>query len=161
MGILDGIPLFLAKAGAGTPTPSAPLLCLFYSAQWCPDCVSFVPSLVEAFNGFKPGKADIVFVSSDRSADLQRRYMEEALHPDWPAVAFEGDHRADLKRRFGACAGSEMTALGMTYSDRKGGIPTLAVFRAADGVLLTMDGVSDINQAGAGAVDRWEEAASK
>lgn len=22
----------------------------------------------------------------------------EALHPDWPAVAFEGDHRADLKR---------------------------------------------------------------
>lgn len=21
-----------------------------------------------------------------------------ALHPDWPAVAFEGDHRADLKR---------------------------------------------------------------
>lgn len=54
-----------------------------------------------------------------------------------------------------------MTALGMTHSDRKGGIPTLAVFRASDGVLLTMDGVGDVNQAGAGAVDRWEEAANK
>lgn len=39
--------------------------------------MSFVPSLVEAFKGFEPGKADIVFVSSDRSADTQRRYMEE------------------------------------------------------------------------------------
>lgn len=44
------------------------------------DCVSFVPTLVEAFKGFKPGKADIVFVSSDRSEDLQRRYMEEGVY---------------------------------------------------------------------------------
>lgn len=42
--------------------------------------MSFVPSLVEAFNGFKPGQADIVFVSSDRSAELQRRYMEEGMY---------------------------------------------------------------------------------
>lgn len=49
----------------------------------------------------------------------------------------------------------------MTSADRKGGIPTLAVFRAADGELLTMDGVGDVNQAGAGAVDRWEAAAEK
>lgn len=41
------------------------------------DCVRFVPSLVEAFKGFKPGQADIVFISSDRSEELQRRYMEE------------------------------------------------------------------------------------
>lgn len=49
----------------------------------------------------------------------------------------------------------------MNSSDRKGGIPTLAVFRATDGVLLTMDGVDDINQAGTGAADRWEDAANK
>lgn len=42
MGILDGIPLCLARAVAGspaTPTPSAPLLCLFFSAQWCPGTI--------------------------------------------------------------------------------------------------------------------------
>ncbi|CAM9178062.1 unnamed protein product [Pylaiella littoralis] len=160
MGILDGIPLFLAKTGAAAPEPRAPLLCLFFSSQWCPDCVRFVPSLVEAYKAFKPGQVDIVFISSDRSADLQRRYMEEALHPNWAAVEFEGDHRADLKRRFGACAGSEVSTLGMSRADRKGGIPTLAVFRASDGVLLTMDGVDDVNQAGHAAVDRWEAAAA-
>lgn len=48
----------------------------------------------------------------------------------------------------------------MTSADRKGGIPTLAVFRASDGVLLTMEGVNDIVSAGAGAIDRWEAAAT-
>lgn len=46
--------------------------------------MSFVPSLVEAFKGFKPGQADIVFVSSDRSADLQQRYMEEGMYIRYP-----------------------------------------------------------------------------
>ena len=77
---------------------------------------------------------------------------------DTQFVLFRAEYHT---RRFGACAGSEMSALGMTSADRKGGIPTLAVFRAADGELLTMDGVDDVNQAGAGAVDRWEEAAKK
>lgn len=49
----------------------------------------------------------------------------------------------------------------MSYADRKGGIPTLAVFRSSDGELLTMDGVKDVKEAGAGAVDRWEAAANK
>lgn len=50
--------------------------------------------------------------------------------------------------------------LNMTSADRKGGIPTLAVFRASDGVLLTMEGVNDIVSAGVGAIDRWEAAAA-
>lgn len=47
----------------------------------------FVPSLVEAYKAFKPGQADIVFISSDRSADLQRRYMEEGVHVEDTLVA--------------------------------------------------------------------------
>ncbi|CAN0291402.1 unnamed protein product [Ascophyllum nodosum] len=124
------------------------------------DCVRFLPSLVEAYKGVEAGKVDVVFVSSDRSEELQRRYMQEAHHPDWPAVSFEGNHRADLKKRFGVCAGAEVSELGMTYADRKGGIPTLAVFRASDEVLLTINGVDDVMAAGVGAVDRWEAAAS-
>lgn len=53
---------------------------------------------------------------------------------------------------------SEMPDLGITAAARKGGIPTLAVFRAADGALLTMDGVHDVRIHGAGAVDRWQAA---
>lgn len=43
------------------------------------DCVTFVPSLLEAYKGFKPGQADVVFVSSDKSADVQRLYMEDGV----------------------------------------------------------------------------------
>lgn len=63
-------------------------------------------------------------------------------------------------RRYGACAGAEMSTLGISPAERKGGVPTIAVFRAADGVLLTMDGAHDVGQAGAGAVDLWEAAAA-
>lgn len=53
-----------------------------------------------------------------------------------------------------------MSTLGISPAERKGGVPTVAVFRAADGLLLTMDGVRDVGQAGAGAVDLWEAAAA-
>lgn len=43
------------------------------------DCVRFLPSLMEAYKGFEPGKVDIVFVSSDRSKELQQRYMETGI----------------------------------------------------------------------------------
>lgn len=46
----------------------------------------------------------------------------------------------------------------MSSSDRKGGIPTLAVFRSSDGALVTMDSVTDVNEAGAEAVGRWKAA---
>lgn len=36
MGLLDGIPLYLAKGAAVESPPSAPLTCIFFSAQWCP-----------------------------------------------------------------------------------------------------------------------------
>lgn len=36
MGILDGITLYMAKGVPPPSPPSAPLLCLFFSAQWCP-----------------------------------------------------------------------------------------------------------------------------
>lgn len=34
---------------------------------------------MEAYKGFEPGKVDIVFVSSDRSKELQQRYMETGI----------------------------------------------------------------------------------
>lgn len=39
-----------------------------------------------------------VCVSPTVVDDRCPRQLFEALHPDWPAVAFEGEHRADLKR---------------------------------------------------------------
>lgn len=45
----------------------------------------------------------------------------------------------------------------MSYADRKSGLPTLAVLRASDGLLLTLNGVKDVEEAGGGAVERWQK----
>lgn len=36
MGVLDHVPLVFANGSSPQAPPSAPLLCLFFSAQWCP-----------------------------------------------------------------------------------------------------------------------------
>lgn len=46
----------------------------------------------------------------------------------------------------------------MSYADRKSGLPTVAVLRASDGLLLTLNGVKDVEEAGGGAVERWQRA---
>lgn len=43
------------------------------------DCVTFLPKLVDAYKGFPEGKADVVFVSSDRTKVAQQLYMEQGI----------------------------------------------------------------------------------
>lgn len=90
--------------------------------------------------------------------DGTRRLTRFTPHSRPSALAPYNPHNA-ARRRFGVCAAAEMDTLGVMSADRKGGIPTIAVFRASDGALLTMDGVKDVNEAGPGAVDRWQSVA--
>ncbi|CAM9686717.1 unnamed protein product [Choristocarpus tenellus] len=141
------------------PQAPAPLTAILFAARWCPDCTSFIPRLVEASKEGMARKAEIVFVSSDRSKEDMYGYMRDCLE-DWPAVTFDGTHRAKLKRKLGTCAGAEMAELEMDRSSRKYGIPTIAVFRTSDGALITMDGVRDVEEAGSRAFELWEAAAA-
>jgi nucleoredoxin len=62
---------------------------LYFSAHWCGPCRKFTPKLVEYYNkivGDHP-EFEIIFVSSDKSADAMANYMHEAGMP-WPAVEF-------------------------------------------------------------------------
>ena len=111
---------------------------LYFSAHWCPPCRTFTPLLVDAYNQLQAdGKPfEIVFVSSDRSADAMRAYMKE-YEMDWPAIPFEAEQRKALAQRFGVR-----------------GIPTLVVVDT-DGRTLSADARSQIAQWGAGAYERW------
>lgn len=89
----------------------------YFSAHWCPPCQIFSPKLVSFYNGKKVGSNfEIIFVSSDYSADAMEDYMQELAMP-WPAVKFSRIKDAGLS----AYAGP--------------GIPCLVLFDEAGNVL--------------------------
>ena len=99
---------------------------IYFSAHWCGPCRAFTPKLVEHRNLYKDN-FEVVFVSSDRSAEDQKKYMAEAKMP-WPTLAFRSE------------AGK---ALSKKYSVR--GIPAL-VLLGADGKFISRDGRSLVTQ---------------
>lgn len=93
---------------------------LYYSAQWCPPCRKFTPTLVSAYHEIKARhpEFELIFVSNDQSDDDMKAYMRDYKMP-WPAV------RHNLAQSLKAVT---------RYSGR--GIPHL-VFIDADGAVLS------------------------
>merc|ERR1711994_1073722 len=94
------------------------IVCLYFSAHWCPPCRGFTPVLKD-FYGEVEG-LEIVFVSSDRSPDDMTSYMKES-NGDWLGVEHNSQLANDLKQKYGVS-----------------GIPFLVVVKA-DGTLVTKD----------------------
>jgi len=61
----------------------------YYSASWCGPCMAFTPKLVSWYkkNRKKHPEFEIIFVSSDKSAEEMELYMKKARMP-WPAVDY-------------------------------------------------------------------------
>lgn len=108
-----------------TATLKGKVVAVYFSAQWCPPCRGFTPQLV-AFANENKEKLAVVFVSSDRDAAAQTKYMTEYKMP-WAATPN------------GSAAGK---ALGKKHNVN--GIPKLLVF-GKDGGLITENG-RDLNQ---------------
>lgn len=111
---------------------------IYFSAHWCPPCRIFTPKLVETYNTLQAGDKpfEIVFVSSDRSAEAMREYMEE-FEMSWLALPFDSEQRDALAQRYGVR-----------------GIPTLVVVDA-DGQTLSRNARQEVAAHGAAAFDRW------
>jgi nucleoredoxin len=122
---------------------------LYFTAGWCPACRSFEPSLLQ-FRAMcqEAGKPiELIMVSSDRSAgDANSR----AKLLDCLSVPFEGEDRAELKRRFGVWAGMESREFGI--SGRRSGVPALVVL-ASDGTELAF---VDAERGGGAALTKWK-----
>jgi nucleoredoxin len=71
---------------------------LYFSAHWCRPCRDFTPKLVE-FRNANAKDFEVIFVSSDRSATDQQKYMQES-GMNWPAVPYQSERKAILKERF-------------------------------------------------------------
>jgi len=62
---------------------------LYFSAHWCGPCRKFTPKLVDYYNQVVKDhpEFEVIFVSSDKSADAMATYMGEAGMV-WPAIEF-------------------------------------------------------------------------
>jgi nucleoredoxin len=116
------------------------LIGVYFSAQWCPPCRGFTPSLVEFRNKHKD-QFEVVFVSSDRSPADHRKYMSE-YKMDFVTVA----HRSEAAQ-----------ALAQRYSVR--GIPMLVILDQ-QGNVITTDGRGELSRDAQAALANWKKQAS-
>jgi nucleoredoxin len=117
---------------------------LYFSASWCGPCKMFTPELVK-LRDRNDDKFEVVFVSSDRSAEDQEEYMKD-YDMEWPAIPYDSPLRGQL---------------GAKYEIR--GIPSLVIVDD-QGNLITKDGRSEMSGSDSDArkaLREWRRAAGK
>ena len=117
---------------------------LYFSASWCGPCKMFTPDLVK-LRDRNDDKFEVVFVSSDRSAEDQEEYMKD-YDMEWPAIPYDSPLRQEL---------------GGKYEVR--GIPSLVIIDD-QGKLITKDGRSEMGDSDTDArkaLREWRRSAGK
>ena len=111
---------------------------VYFSASWCGPCRGFTPQLVKFYKrGAGKENFEIVFVSSDRTADAMKAYMKKDSMP-WTAIPFGDASASALKNKLGIR-----------------GIPTLVIF-GSDGKIISQDGRWDVVMLGPKALEAWK-----
>lgn len=75
---------------------------LYFSAGWCGPCKAFTPQLAQFYTerGAKAG-VEVIFISSDRSADEMAQYMQGSGMP-WLAVPYARVAETGIKAKWAA-----------------------------------------------------------
>ncbi|MGF1657187.1 MAG: thioredoxin-like domain-containing protein [Verrucomicrobiales bacterium] len=115
------------------------LIGVYFSAEWCPPCRDFTPDLVR-FRNINKDKFEVVFVSSDKSADDQQKYMR-GYRMQWPALEHGSEEAMRLKSHFSVQ-----------------GIPKLVILDD-QGRLVTSNGRGELSSNPRQALATWQTAA--
>merc|ERR1712130_31920 len=118
-------------------TVNADVVCIYFSAHWCPPCRGFTPVLAEFYKECKgAGKSlEIVFVSSDRDEPSWKEYFESM---PWVSVAHGDAQVQAIKQKFSVS-----------------GIPKLVVLNGKTGAQISDNGRGDVTGSGPAAFDNW------
>lgn len=113
------------------------VVCLYFSAHWCPPCRGFTPDLAKFYTHMKSQEKniEIVFISSDNDEAGFKEYFADM---PWLALPYsERDRKGSLSSKF-----------------KVGGIPTLVVI-GEDGKVITKNGRSEVDNDPEGAKFPW------
>ena len=118
------------KGGKVDPQAALPgkVVGLYFAAKGNPGSAAFTPKLAKLYNDVNGGKSpgdkpfEVVYVSSDGSADEQQQFMD-ASHADWLRCGYSSGVREKLKSRFGIFDGAE--AGDFPNVTRRCGLPCL------------------------------------
>jgi len=141
MEILKGQQL-LKKSGVVVDADEAldgkKIICLYFSAHWCPPCREFTPVLADFYGELvkEDEPLEVIFVSGDNSPNELLGYMKNC-HGDWLAVQHGARLIGDLTDRY-----------------KVAGIPTLVVL-TRDGQVITNNGRSEVTEKGTKVFQHW------
>eukprot|EP01015_Nassula_variabilis_P033811 TRINITY_DN819_c0_g1_i2.p2 TRINITY_DN819_c0_g1~~TRINITY_DN819_c0_g1_i2.p2 ORF type:complete len:144 (+),score=37.39 TRINITY_DN819_c0_g1_i2:127-558(+) len=120
-----------------TSVKNSKVVCLYYSASWCPPCRAFTPMLEEFYNEINADskQLEIIFVSKDKDEESFDEYFKSEM--PWIAIPYNDSRRLQLSDQF----------------DVKG-IPTLIVLKK-NGEVATKAGRADVQAEFVDAFTKW------
>lgn len=110
---------------------------IYFSAQWCPPCRHFTPTLVN-FRNSNDKDFEVVFVSSDRSSEDQLKYMDK-YGMKWYTLPHGSKAANNLKKKF-----------------EVRGIPALVIVDSK-GNTITKNGRGDVSKDPKTAIAEWRK----
>jgi len=110
---------------------------IYFSAQWCPPCRHFTPTLVD-FRNNNEKDFEVVFVSSDRSSKDQLKYMDK-YGMKWYTLPHGSEAANNLKKKF-----------------EVRGIPALVIVDSK-GNTITKSGRGDVSKDAKTAIAEWRK----
>jgi nucleoredoxin len=110
---------------------------IYFSAQWCPPCRHFTPTLVD-FRNNNQKDFEVVFVSSDRSSKDQLKYMDK-YGMKWYTLLHGSEAANNLKKKF-----------------EVRGIPALVIVDSK-GNTITKNGRGDVSKNAKTAISGWQK----
>ena len=118
---------------------NAPVVCVYFSAHWCPPCKAFTPVLAAFYEEANEDEkqVEIVFVSCDRNEAEFKSYYSEM---PWLAAKFDKTQLQNIQ------------ANHIPFS----GIPYLVVLNK-DGTVKHTTGRADVSQKGTAAIADWKK----
>ena len=117
---------------------TAPVICLYFSAHWCPPCRNFTPALAKLYEEWNKDEKqiEVIFVTSDRDEDSFKEYYKTM---PWLALPFGDSKIKELK----------------ILCDVKG-IPMLVVV-SKDGLVLNSDARTIVSNYGIKAIEEMKK----